>query len=196
MKRNNVSLERIPELLMEHNYLMNYYNKSKEHFEVILPVAYRAQNIVKKCTKLIHIGDAAFPEFMECKTDDELMEEVTEDRFIELVNAYKYRESQLMDLQEKATDFKFKWYDLNLITKCLKFHDHKYPDRIGTGNQAAVPESEHYMQDQVLLEEEEGEIPQARPTGSQLARLLYYQPEFSYAPGHSQNHTFGEGMFN
>ena len=53
-----------------------------------------------------------------------------------------------------------------------------------------------YMQRQILVEEEEGEIPQSRPTGSQLARFLYYQPEFSYAPGHSQNHTFGEGMFN
>ena len=123
------------------------------------------------------------------------MDELTEDRFFDLVEAYKYRESQLMNLQEKATEFKFNWYDLNLITKCLKFHDYKNPDKIGTGNQAAAPESEHYMQD-VLLEEEEGEIPQSRPTGSQLARFLYYQPEFSYAPRHSQNHTFGEGMFN
>ena len=179
---------------------ITFYKKSKEHLEVILPVAYRAQNIVKKCTKLIQFGDAAFPEFMENKTNDELMEEVTEDRFIDLVNAYKYRESQLMDLQEKATDFKFKWYDLNLITKCLKFHDHKNPDRIGTGNQAAAPESEHYMQD-VLLEEEEGEIPQNRPSGSQLARFLYYQPDFRYAPSNVRalaygNSTNGEGMFD
>ena len=120
---------------------------------------------------------------------------MTEERFVELVEAYKYRYSQLMHIQEKATDFKFKWYDLNFITKCLKFHDYKNPDRIGTGNQSAAPESEHYMQD-VFVDEEEGEIPQSRPTGSQLARFLYYQPEFSYAPGCSQNHEFGEGMFN
>ena len=101
-----------------------------------------------------------------------------------------------MDLQEKATDFKFNWYDLNLITKCLKFQDYKNPDRIGTGNQAAAPESEHYMQDQVLVEEEEGEIPQDRPSGSQLARFLYYQPDFRYAPGDIRNNTFGEGMFD
>ena len=199
MKRNNVTLEKIPELLMEHNYLMNYYEKSKEHFEKILLVAYKAQNIVKKCTKLIQFGDAAFPEFANKTTSDELLDVLTEERFADLVEAYKYRESQLMYLQEKATDFKFKWYDLNFITKCLKFHDYKNPDRIGTGNQAAAPESEHYMQymqRQILLEEEEGEIPQSRPTGSQLARFLYYQPEFSYAPDCSQNHTFGEGMFN
>ena len=53
MKRNNITLEKIPELLMEHNHLMNCYSKAKEHFDIILPVAYRAQNIVKKCTNTI-----------------------------------------------------------------------------------------------------------------------------------------------
>ena len=77
MKRNNITLEKIPELLMEHNHLMNFYNKAKEHFDIILPVAYRAQNIVKKCTKLIQFGDPAFPEFVTCKTDDDLLETVT-----------------------------------------------------------------------------------------------------------------------
>ena len=95
---------------------------------------------MKKCTKLIQFGDPAFPEFVTCKTDEDLLETITEDRFIELVNAYKFRESQIMELQERANEFKFKWYDLNLINKCLKFHDHHKPDQVGTGNQAAVPE--------------------------------------------------------
>ena len=109
MKRNNITLEKIPELLMEHNHLMNFYNRAKEHFDVMLPVAYRAQNIVKRCTKLIQFGDSAFPEFVTCKTDEDLLETVTEDRFIELVNEYKFRESQIMDLQERANEFKFNW---------------------------------------------------------------------------------------
>ena len=121
---------------------------------------------------------------------------MTEDRFIELVNAFKFRESQMMELQEKALEFEFKWYDLNLINKCLRFHDHHKPDKIGSGNQATAPESEFYMQHQILIEGEDSELPTDRPSGSTLARFLYYQPDFRYAPGDIRNYTFGEGMFD
>ena len=52
------------------------------------------------------------------------------------------------------------------------------------------------MQHQILIEGEDNEHPTDRPSGSTLARFLYYQPDFRYAPGDIRNHTFGEGMFD
>ena len=87
-----------------------------------------------------------------------------------------------MELQERANEFKFKWYDLNLINKCLKFNDYHKPDQIGTGNQAAAPESEFYMQHQILTEGDDSEQPSDQPSGNSLARFLYFQPDYRYAP--------------
>ena len=119
--------------MTEHVHYKNFYERAKEHFDESLPVAYRAQNMVKKQTKLIQFGDPAFPE-LNMKTPEELFETITEERFVQMVNAFKFCESQIMNLQENANEFQFKWHNLNTIQKCLKFHNHHRPDATGTGN--------------------------------------------------------------
>ena len=43
MRRNNIALVKIPELLTEHWHYTNFYERAKEHFDDIIPIAYRAQ---------------------------------------------------------------------------------------------------------------------------------------------------------
>ena len=123
-----------------------------------------------------------------------MYETITKDRFFALINAFKFRESQAMDLQERASEFKFRWYNLNLINKCFKFHNRHKPDRTGTGNQAAAPKSEQYdqLQHRILTDKAQDN----EPSGDHLAKFLYFQPDFKYASRDIRNFVFGEGMFN
>ena len=53
MRRNDLTLEKIPELLAERLHNANFYERAKEHFDDIIPIAYKAQNVIKKQRKLI-----------------------------------------------------------------------------------------------------------------------------------------------
>ena len=39
MRRNNISVEKIPQVLMEHVQYKNFYERAKEHFDDIIPIA-------------------------------------------------------------------------------------------------------------------------------------------------------------
>ena len=149
--------------------------------------------MIKKQRKLIQFGDPVFPE-LTMKKPEELYETITEDRFVAMLNAYKFRESQLMNIVETANDFQYRWHDLNNIQKCLKFHNHRQPDTTGTGNQSAAPESEQYnkLEHTILTDNPQDNI----PSGEHVAHFLKYQPDSRYGPRDIRNFRFGEGMFD
>ena len=104
---------------------------------------YKTQHIIKKRMKLIQFGDPHFPELMTTTAED-LYHSITQEDFVELIHAFKMRESQIMKVAETAKDFKFEWHNLNSINACIRFHTHHRPDTPGHGDQAAAPESEMY----------------------------------------------------
>ena len=76
MRSNNITLEKIGELLAEPWHYTNFYERAKEHLDEIKQITYKSQNTIKKHSKLMQFGDPVFPELMTTRAE-ELNETIT-----------------------------------------------------------------------------------------------------------------------
>ena len=60
MRREELTLEKTPQLMMDHQHYTQFYESAKQHLEEVIPFAYRAQNIIKKQMKLNQFGGPHF----------------------------------------------------------------------------------------------------------------------------------------